>query len=265
MNALPGVTVVSSFQAAPGQPGGVELILNITRKRFEYGFGFDNAGQSALGRTEVEANVAIDNLFGEGDKTQLVYGMPLEVKRFQYLSLTHIEPLGNDGATVTLSAADLLTHPLHRTRRGRNAYLFGAQLAKPLIETVHTNLVGILGFDTINSDEALVGTTISDERTRSIRVRLRGATDRWFDGVGAFDLGLSRRHRRAGRAARHDRLRPARTTTSCRCASRAISICPGASPRAPRRPGSIRSSGCRAASSSPLAASISARPFRRSR
>ena len=57
---------------------------------------------------------------------------------------------------------------------------------------MHTNLVGILGFDTINSDEALVGTTISDERTRSIRVRLRGATDRWFDGVGAFDFGFSR-------------------------------------------------------------------------
>lgn len=189
MNALPGLAVSSSFQAAPGQPDGVELVLSITRKRFEYGFGFDNAGQSALGRTEVEANVAIDNLFGEGDKTQLVYGMPVEARRFQYLSLTHIEPLGTDGATVTLSAADLLTHPLNRTAAG-NAYILGAQVADPLIETVHTNLVGILGFDTINSDEALLGTTISDERTRSIRVRLRGATDQWFDGVGAFDLGL---------------------------------------------------------------------------
>ena len=97
----------------------MELILNITRKRFEYGFGFDNAGQSALGRTEVEANVAIDNLFGEGDKTQLVYGMPLEVKRFQYLSLTHIEPLGNDGATVTLSAARPADASPAENRRGK--------------------------------------------------------------------------------------------------------------------------------------------------
>ncbi len=190
MNALPGLTVASGFQASPGTPDGVELVLAVTHKRFEYGFGFDNAGQSVLGRTEVEANVAIDNLFGEGDRTQLIYGMPIDVRRFQYLALTHVEPLGTEGATVTLNAADLLTQPIHGIAAG-NAYIFGAQVAMPVIETVHTNLVGSLGFDTINSDEALVGTTISDERTRAIRVRLRGATDRWFDGVTAGDLGFS--------------------------------------------------------------------------
>ena len=190
MNAIPGLTVGSRFRPLPSRPDGVELVLTIRRTRFEYGFGFDNAGQPVLGRTEVEANVAVNDLFGEGDRTQFTFGLPIDVNQFQYFALNHVEPLGRDGATITLDAADLLTHPTHDSVAG-NATIVGATVAMPLVERVHQTLLGSVGFDAIDSNSALVGLTISDERTRTLRFRLQGAADQWLDGVSAFDLVLS--------------------------------------------------------------------------
>lgn len=191
MNAIPGTAVGSDFQPIPGgAPGAVRLRLAVVEKRFDYGVGIQNQGQNLLGQTQVTASVSTNNLLHQGDRTQLQFSAPIDFQRFQYLALTHIEPLGNDGATVTFSGADLLTHPIHNGSAG-NAFLFSVTGSYPIIRGVHELLVATIGADTLNSDNAILGQIFSDERTRSIRAAATYANDLWLDGVTQVSVSLN--------------------------------------------------------------------------
>lgn len=191
ISSIPGFKVTSDFQPMPGgAPGAVKLRLAIKAKKYEYGIGIQNQGQNILGQTQATANAAVNNLLRNGDRTQLVFSVPLDLQRFQYLALNHVQPLGTDGATVTFSGADLLTHPVDKSSSG-NAFLFSAVASYPLIRAVHEIMVVNLGIDTLNSDNGLLGRTLSDERTRSIRLSAYYVNDTWLGGTTQASVSLS--------------------------------------------------------------------------
>jgi len=163
---IPGVVVAT--RAIPGdQAGGVDLDMTVTRQRWAYDFGLDTRGSRILGRTQLIASAALNGAFRMGDQTRVTAILPADVERFQYVAVSHRQPLGFDGAAVTGSLGYLRTRPTGGIEG--DAVTGGGNLSWPLIRSYRTNVVLGVGLDGVNSDAAVFGERIATERTRVLR------------------------------------------------------------------------------------------------
>jgi hemolysin activation/secretion protein len=179
MNDIPGLKVGSRFEAIGGAPGAVRLVLTILQKQYEWGFQVNNLGTRALGNTQATLVGAVDGLFRQGDQTQLTVGFPAEANKFQYVGLTHRQPIGTDGAALQIGAGYIHTDPGGVALMG-DAETVNASFTYPWIRTVHESLILGASADMLNSNSALLGQALADERTRSLRVSaVYGRDDAW--------------------------------------------------------------------------------------
>lgn len=198
MRDIPGSTVdVQLLQAGP--PGAVRLAIDVKKRRWRGGLSINNRGSPYLGRTQVEASMTLNGALREGQQTRLTVAFPTEVERFQYVALSHAEPLGPSGATLNLSLGRLHTKPeIAGFSLSGDATTAGAQVVYPMIRSDRRNLFLTGGVDGLNSDNALFGRRISTERTRVLRVAaafsdatprralsLSGTASQGLDGLGA--------------------------------------------------------------------------------
>jgi hemolysin activation/secretion protein len=191
MSSIAGLTVGSKFEPLPGgAPGAVRLRLGVLRKTFQYGLDFTNQGASVLSRVQLGANVVANSVFREGDRTQLLFGMPIDINRYQYYGINHIEPIGDDGATVTINVGNLVTHA-KGTLIGGNAVIASIQGSYPVILATKENLTVTADLDAIDSSNAVLGSTLSDERTRAARVGVSYAVQDESDAITGGTLTLS--------------------------------------------------------------------------
>ena len=169
MNDIPGLKVGSRFDPMPGEAGAVRLVLSILQKQFEWGAQVNNLGTNSLGNTQATVVGAVNNLFEEGDQTQLTLGAPAEFRRYQYIGLSHRDPIGSDGASVVLGAGYLRTDPSGPALSG-NANIESAVFNYPVIRSVDETLLVSGGVDMLNSNSALLGMALANERTRNLRL-----------------------------------------------------------------------------------------------
>ena len=190
MNRIAGLRVGSKFVPLPGDPGAARLLLTVQRTRIEALAGVNNQGVSDLSREEIYAGVAVNGLLREGDRTELLFGAPPQISRYQYYGVSHVVPVGDNGTTLRITLGDLVTRPSGNSLSG-NATVAGLELSQPIILGVRESLVVTGAFDLLNSNNALLGTTLSDERTRALR---GGVTytklDDW-QGIDAANVTLS--------------------------------------------------------------------------
>lgn len=169
MQAIPGLKVGSTLQPMAGEPGAVRLVLGVQRKPLEAGFGINNLGNSTLDIVQATANVTANGLFREGEQDQFVFGFPATLRRYQYYGYSHLEPIGDNGMTLSFAIGDLVTHPTGAANSG-SAQIASLRLDDPVIDTLTRRLVLSAQADYLNSSEALLGQTTSDERTRALRL-----------------------------------------------------------------------------------------------
>lgn len=176
MRDIPGATVdVQVLQGAA--PGAVKLAISSKRRRFDSSLSLNTRGSTYLGRTQLEASVSVNSAIREGDMTRVTFAAPTEVKRFQYVGLTHVQPIGSDGMTLSLNAGHLRTHPDYGAiDLTGTATTGGVQLSYPLIRSNRQNLYLTGGVDGVNSDNAIFGQTFSAERTRALRLAAAWST-----------------------------------------------------------------------------------------
>lgn len=191
IGALPGVKVDAQF--LPGRrTGEVELSLGVTQKRAELGLGINDRGQNLLGRTQLEADLTLNALLRQGERTVLTFATPTDVARFQYYGLSHTEALGDDGLTFTGALAYLRTRPRGSRVQGE-AEVASLSMAYPIWLAPNRTLTGTLSLDGLNSSNALLGQTLTDERTRVLRGALAFAGSKGpttLSGSGAVSHGL---------------------------------------------------------------------------
>ncbi len=185
MRALPGVTVDAQFLRGGGD-GAVRLVVTVHRKRVQFGVGVSDRGANRLGRTQVEADLTVNSLLRDGDRTALVLAAPTDFTRFRYYALSHTQPLGSGGLTATASLGYLSTRPRGSSMRGE-AKIGSLSLSYPLQLQADRSLVLTGSLDALDSANALFGVTLSDERTRTIRVA--AAYARTLDPKTNFSLG----------------------------------------------------------------------------
>ena len=188
----------ASVQFVQGtRPGGLELVITVAPKTLEVAAGIDNRGTAYLGRTQVELDADLHSLLREGDDTHLTFAFPTDLQRFRSYAISHSQPLGDEGATAQLSLGYLTTKPSFIDLRG-HATSFGLQVNAPVVRSFDQSFYATLGVDGVNSDNALLGETISDDRTRAVRLAatytrqssryfmlVNGSASFGFDGLGA--------------------------------------------------------------------------------
>lgn len=188
---IPGLTAEVQLLRGHG-PGAVRLVLAVKRKPFELGVGINDRGTSELGRTQVDAELTANGLFRAGDQTRFTVVLPTEIERFQYYAASHMEPLTDDGLSATASIGYLRTRPASVPIEG-SAATAGLALSYPLIRSNDRNLTLTGSIDGVNSDDALLGQVLSDDRTRAFRAA--AAYSRTIDKItyavsGAASFGL---------------------------------------------------------------------------
>jgi hemolysin activation/secretion protein len=204
MNDIPGLKVGSRFEPVPGHPGVAALRLAILRKRVEAGIAVNNQGNGQLGTTQATVNLVANNLLREGERTQIVFGAPVTIRRYQYYGFSHVEPLGYDGATVTFGYGRLVTQPQSNAAAG-SADTFIIRLSYPVIRALRETLVLNADLNALNSNAAYLGQALSDERTRSLRLgAIYGRQDDWGGTTvlsGTFSHGFATLGARRGSVA----------------------------------------------------------------
>jgi len=162
---IPGAK--TTLQTAPSAtPGAVDLGLDVDFSRWEAETIVNNRGSRSLGRVQVTAEVRLNGGVRFGDQTRLAVTLPTDPQRFQHVALSHRQPLGSDGAALTVGVGRL------RTRVDGfdgDAATASAVVSWPAIRAYRQNLVLSAGLDALNSDNAVFGDLRATERTRALR------------------------------------------------------------------------------------------------
>lgn len=164
---IPGLSINADMQRT-GQPGAVRMAVDATQKAYDWAINVTNRGTAYLGRTQVTLDGTLYSLLRAGDATRFTFVVPTVVKSFQYYAVNHRTPLGNDGAMVSVGTGYLRTRPKGGLKGDAN--MANVSVSYPLLRGYDRSLYVSGGIDGVNSHNALFGRTLSDERTRALRL-----------------------------------------------------------------------------------------------
>ncbi len=184
--------------AAGTRPGALVLVVSTQPHTAEVSFGVNNRGTAFLGRTQVDVDLALHSLLSQGDDTHLTVAFPTDLDRFRYYGLSHVQPLGASGASVLASAGYLQTRPSFADLHG-HALTLGLSATAPVVRRNASSLFLTAGLDSVDSDNALLGEEISNDRVRTLRfgasyVRQSAKLFLLLNGSGSFGLNALGAH-----------------------------------------------------------------------
>ena len=165
---IAGLNATLAF-APGGRPGALMLVVATAPRRAELDFGVNNRGTAFLGRTQVDVDLALHSLLRQGDDTHLTVAFPADLDRFRYYGVSHAQPLGVSGASFTATAGYLQTRPSFADLHG-HALTLGVSAIDPVLRRNAESLYLTAGLDGVDSDNALLGEVISNDRIRTLRV-----------------------------------------------------------------------------------------------
>jgi len=167
MRDIPGLTI--DMQLLKGErAGGVKLVLTLKQKRRNLSFSYDSRTQEQLAEGAFQATGKLFGALRPGDETDLVISTAANFRNYGYFGLIHSTPLGADGTRLNLSIAHLATRERHTDITG-NADVLSLSVSHPLIRSYQRNLVVNASLDGVNSNNAVLGSLLSRERSRAAR------------------------------------------------------------------------------------------------
>jgi hemolysin activation/secretion protein len=188
---IPGLE--SNIDIVPGaQLGEVRLRVGLKPRAFRLGVSVNNRGTALLGRTQVQLDAVGYSLFRQGDQTRLTFAAPTQLERFQYYAAAHSTPLGANGTTAQINVGYLRTKPDFADLNG-HAYSAGFQVSHALKRSFSKAIYLTAGIDGLNSDNALFGRTLSQDRVRAVRLAASYGAEtqtRFFGARASVSLGL---------------------------------------------------------------------------
>jgi hemolysin activation/secretion protein len=188
---MPGFLPEITLEPGSAQ-GAVKLVMNARERPVQAAFGLNDRGTALLGRTQVQADTFVNAIFGGADQLRLSAVLPTKVSRFQYVAGAYSTPLDADGTSVTANLSYLRTRPSAFPLKG-DAKSFGLQFSRAIVRGYSRNLTVTVGVDGINSNNALLGFTLSNDRIRTLRgavsfVTVNGRNQ--FSASATASLGL---------------------------------------------------------------------------
>lgn len=164
---LPGLTI--DAQMLRGQAAGaVRLVLTLTQKRHALALNLTTGGNTLLGRTQIQADFSLYNLFVQGEETKFSFGTSTVFSRYQYYGVSHSEALDDEGTRASLAYGYLRTDVGALGLSGQ-AQTLQLAVSHPLIRGFEENLNLNVSLDGLDASNALLGTLISNEHVRALR------------------------------------------------------------------------------------------------
>jgi hemolysin activation/secretion protein len=164
---IPGLT--PDIQLLRGEmPGGVLLSIGLMQRRLDLFVGVNNQGSPLLGRLQFQGTASLYGLFRQGDTTMFTVALPAEVERFQYFSVTELQPIGSEGTQLQGSFGYLRTKPKGYTTTGE-ATTGQLLVSHPFLRSYESNFYATAGIDGIDSTNATLGQTQANEKVRTFR------------------------------------------------------------------------------------------------
>jgi hemolysin activation/secretion protein len=186
MNDIPGVA--ASPQLAPGtRNDAVKLLIGRQQDPVEAVVTADSRGAERLGRTQLRGDVYFNGLGYESSQTRLTAAASSDFESFLSAGLAHSGTFTSHAITATASLGWFRTRPQDGGLAGEG-YTAGLQLSYPVIRSSHADLFLAAGLDGVDSKNALVGQTISNDRSRAVRAAVSGSARR---GGTAASFGAS--------------------------------------------------------------------------
>jgi hemolysin activation/secretion protein len=189
---MPGFYPEVSLQPGSAE-GTVKLLINARERPVQVAVGSNNRGTAFLGRTQVQADAYLNAPFAGGDQLRVTTVLPTHVSRFQYVAGAYTTPIDADGTNLTGNLSHLRTRPSAFPLEG-DSTSFGLQLSRPILRSYTRNLYFTAGVDGINSHNALLGYTLSNDRVRAARLALAYSAAGKRNQFGAsitWSLGLN--------------------------------------------------------------------------
>lgn len=190
LNDLAGVSAQSILRPSPIEPGASELVIVWEESRVAGSIQADNFGTRFLGPVEFSGTLVGSNLYGRYDMTELRGLVTAQVKELQYVALRHGIPITTEGTLLSLGGSYTWTEPqeldgLKDTDTDGQSLFASTIVTHPLIRTRSRNVSLFGGFRLQNSDNDVLGTTISKDRTR---VLTAGGSVDFVDRFGGITL-----------------------------------------------------------------------------
>lgn len=166
LSDIPGLKTTAT--AAPSnQTNAIDLGLQLEQRRWSMDFGLNTRGSRSLGRTQIQAVATANALTRLGDQTRLTLASDIGFSHFSYVALSHLQPLGHDGATIQGRVSYLETDP--EGGQSGEARAGGVVISYPWLRSSRRNLTLSAGLDALNSESAFLGDAVATERTRTLR------------------------------------------------------------------------------------------------
>ena len=173
---------------------GVIVVVTPAPDPVQVGLSINNRGTAFLGRTQMEADVYLNSLLRQGDRTRLTFAAPTDFDRFQAYALEQSEPLGSDGLNLTGNLGYVRTRPAgFPCRSSATPPSAGLQLSYPLVRSYDRDAYVTLGLDGVDADNAFVGLRFTNERTRALRAAVSFSSQtgqRLIYGSATFSQGI---------------------------------------------------------------------------
>lgn len=168
MGEIPGYKVGSSFRPVARPLGAVDLVLAVKRERFKLLGGMDNYQSDDFGPLQFQVGAAVQSLFRQGAETRGVYAFSSRWNALHYGTLSHTQTIGTEGLKVQALASYLNTRPEEDKVAGEALFL-AFRTTYPLIRRQRFFATLIGGFDYLNSENAFLNRTFSEDRIRALR------------------------------------------------------------------------------------------------
>lgn len=201
---IPGASNEMALENGDGDQG-VRLKMELKPRPVQVAVSVNNRGTAYLGRTQVQADLYLNSLLRSGDQTRFTLAVPTDIDRFRSYSFGHVTPIGSDGVSLGVNAGYLKTKPAVGGLVG-HAKSAGAQLSYPIVRGYERDLYVNVSIDGVDSDNAFLGYTFANDKTRAARIALSTSAQKsrslWYvsgtvsqgvDGLGAqIDPELAR-------------------------------------------------------------------------
>lgn len=170
MNDLPGITVSPSARPVGDVLGRYELILDVGRDAVDGTFFFNNWGTAAVGPLQTWLSGGVNSVFGQGERVELgLLTVPNQPKEILYGQLAYTQPIGHEGATVSLSGSVSKIDEGHGSETNSTSGTFTARGWYPVIRSRDENLWLVGNFQFFNLHEDYSGETTAKDRLRVLR------------------------------------------------------------------------------------------------
>ncbi len=165
---MPGITASPAF-AQGSRSNAVTLVVPVSEKIVQVATGINDRGTALLGRTQAQMDVLVNGVATGGDQLRATVVLPAHTSRFQYYAGSYNIPIDANGTSITGNLSYLRTRPATIPLEG-DATSFGVQITHAIIRRYDRNLYVTADIDGIDSNNALFGFKLSNDRVRTLRL-----------------------------------------------------------------------------------------------